>query len=92
MQVLWLIEHVKSGLQSFVPDDAARSRKPVEADRDQMETLTENNQRYTTQERAGMLKISKSIKLLVKMKTLSFILQEKTDGLFDQPNTWASSE
>ena len=60
MQVLWLIEHVKSGLQSFVPDDAARSRKPVEADRDQMETLTENNQRYTTWEIEDILKIAKS--------------------------------
>ena len=33
-----------------------------------------------------MLKISKSIKLLVKMKNVSFILQEKLKGLFGQPS------
>ena len=34
---------------------------------------------------AIILKISKSIKLLVKMKNVSFILQEKPNGLFGQP-------
>ena len=42
--------------------------RQVKVDSDQMETLTENNQHSTTQDTANILKISKSIKLLVKMK------------------------
>ena len=34
--------------------------RPVEVDSDQIETLTENNQHYTTREIADILKISKS--------------------------------
>ena len=52
----------------------------VEAVSDPTGTLTENSQRSTTQE-IDILKISKSIKLLVKMKFLSFILQEKLNIL-----------
>ena len=37
-----------------------RLGKPVEIDNDQIETLIENNQRYTTWEIADILKISKS--------------------------------
>ena len=44
---------------------------------DQTETLIENNECYSMWEIADVLKISKSIKLLVKMKNGSFILQEK---------------
>ena len=40
---------------------------------------------------ANILKISQSIKLLVKMKTVSFILWKKPKGLFGQPNTWSTS-
>ena len=36
---------------------------------------------------ADILKISKSIQLLVKIKNASFILQENTYGLFGHPNT-----
>ena len=46
--------------RDFSLDDAPRSGRPVEVDSDQIETLTENNQRYTTQETADILKISKS--------------------------------
>ena len=53
----------------------------------QIETLIENNQRYTTQEIADIFKISKSIKFLMKMKNVSFILWEKLNKLFGQPNT-----
>ena len=42
----------------FSQDDAPQSGRPVEVDSDQMETLTENNQRYTTKEIADTLKIS----------------------------------
>ena len=55
-------------------DDAPQSGRPVEVDIDQIETLIENNQCYTTWEIADILKISKSIKLLVKVKSVSFIL------------------
>ena len=34
--------------------------RPVEVDSDQIETLIENNQRYTTREIANILKVSKS--------------------------------
>ena len=38
------------------------------------------------QEIANILKISKSIKLLVKMKNMCFILQKNLYRLFGQPN------
>ena len=44
----------------FSLDDAPRSGRPVEVDSDQIETLIENNQRYTTWEIVDILKISKS--------------------------------
>ena len=44
----------------FLLDDAPRSGRPVEVDSDQIKTLTENNQCYTTREIANILKISKS--------------------------------
>ena len=60
----------------FSLDDALWSGRPVEVDSDQMETLIENSQGYTTWVIADILKISKSIKLLVKMKDVSFISQK----------------
>ena len=57
----------------FSSDDAPRSGRPAEVDSDQTETLIENNQHYTVLETADMLKISRSMKLLVKMKNVSFI-------------------
>ena len=71
-------------------DDAPWSGRPVEVDSEHIETLTENNQHYTTQEIADILKISKSIKLLVNMKHVSFILQKKLNILFHQPNITSS--
>ena len=44
----------------FSLDDAPRSGRPVEVDSDQIQILIENNQHYTTQEIANILKISKS--------------------------------
>ena len=44
----------------FSLDDAARSGRPVEVGSDQTETLTENNQPYTTREMANIDKTSKS--------------------------------
>ena len=86
-KVLWLIECVKSSLQSSSLDDVPRSGGPVGVDRDQIETLIESDQCYTVWRIVNILKISKSIKLLVKMKSVSFILQKKPYGLCGQTNT-----
>ena len=64
----------------FLLDDAPWSGRPVGVDSDQIETLIESSQHYTTWEIADILKISKSI------KNVSFILQWKPHGLFDQPS------
>ena len=68
-------------------NDAPWSSGPVEVDSNQIKTSIENNQRYTTLEIADILKISKSIKVLEKMKNVSFILQKKLNELFGQPNS-----
>ena len=44
----------------FLLDDAPWLGGPVEVDKDRIETIIENNQRYTTQEIANILRISKS--------------------------------
>ena len=72
----------KFGAGDFSLDDATQSGRPVKVDGDQIETLSENNQHYTMWKIADILKISKSIKLLVKMKNVSFILQKKTKWTF----------
>ena len=66
----------------FSLDHAPWSGRPVEIDSDQIETLIENSQCSTIQEIADILKISKSIKLLVKMKNVPFILQKKSEQTF----------
>ena len=77
---------VKFRAGDFSLDDAPRSDRPVEVDSDQIKTLIENSQSYTTKlslwEIANILKVSKSIKLLVKMKHVSLILWKKLNGLF----------
>ena len=52
----------------FSLDDAPLSWRPVEVDKNQTKTLIENNQCSTMWELANILKISKTIRLLVKMK------------------------
>ena len=92
-KVLGQTECVKSGLWSFVLEVSpwtmlhAWSGRPVEVANDQIETSIESNQLYTTWKIADILKISKSTKLLVKMKHVSFTLQEKLNRLFGQPDT-----
>ena len=76
----------------FSLDDVPWSGKPDEADSDQIKTLNENNKCYTTQEIADILKIPKLIKLLVKMKNVSFILWKKLNKLFSQLNTCHNSQ
>ena len=53
----WLVKFCAG---DFSLDNAPQSGKPIEVDSDQIETLTENNQCYATQEIADRLKISKS--------------------------------
>ena len=72
---------VKFHAGDFSLDNTSRSGRPVEIDSDQIETLIENNQCSTTREIADILKISKSIKLLVKMKNVSYFM-EKTKWTF----------
>ena len=82
---LWLSERVKSGLRDFWLDNAPRSGRPAETDSHQSETWTENNQRSTVQEIANTLKISKSIKLLMKMKNVSVFPEESSMDLVLSP-------
>ena len=70
----------------FSLDDAPGLGRPVKVDSDQIKTLIENNQFYTRWEIADILKISKSIKLSVKMKNVSFILWKKLNELSGKPN------
>ena len=70
----------------FSLDDAPWSGTAVEVDSDQIETLIENNQSYTKREIANILKICKSIKLLVKMKNIFLFYGKKPYGLFGQPS------
>ena len=73
--------------RDFMLDDAPQSGRQVEVDRDQIKTLTENSQCYVMKETVDIFKISKSIKLLVKIKNVSFILYKKLNRLFGQPNS-----
>ena len=51
---------VKFCAGDFSLDSAPWSGRPVEVDSDQIQTLIENNQHYTTRKIADILKISKS--------------------------------
>ena len=77
----WL---VKFHAGDFSLENAPWLGKVVEVDSYQIKMLIENNQHYTMWEITNILKISKSIKLLVKM---SFMLWKKLNRLFGQPNT-----
>ena len=53
-------------------DDTSQSGRPAEVDRDQIKIIIEKNEHYITWEIADIFKISKLIKLLVKMKNVSY--------------------
>ena len=86
-----MIKCVTSSLRSLELEtshwmmDAPRSGRLYKMDNDEIETLTENNQHYTTWEIADILKIYKSITLLVKMKNSSFILWENDMNFLTNP-------
>ena len=67
---------VKFCAGDFSLNDAPWSGRPVEVDSNQI-NIIENNQCYTMRAIANILKISKSVKLLVKMKDVFFILLKK---------------
>ena len=71
---------VKFYAGDFSLNNAPQSGWPVEVDSNQIDRSSENNQHYTTQKVANILKISRSIKLLLKVKNLSFM--EKTKWTF----------
>ena len=80
-KVLWLDGTCQKWFAKFCAGDfllvgAPWSSRPIEVDSDQIETLIENSQHYTMWEIANKLKISKSMKLLVKMENMCFILQK----------------
>ena len=66
----------------FSLDDAPWLGRPVELHSNQIDTFIESNQHSTTRETADKLKISKSIKVLVKMKNVSFMLWKTLNGTF----------
>ena len=72
---------VKFHAGDFSLDHVPLSGGPVEVDGDQIKTLIENNKHYTRREIANVLKIFTSMKLLVKMKNVSFTLQKKLNGI-----------
>ena len=73
---------VKFRAEDFSLDDAPRSGKPDEVDSDEIQTFIENEQHSTMRKTADILKISKSTKLLVKIKNVSFILWKNTTRAF----------
>ena len=78
----WIAEF---SARDFLLDDAPQLGRPMEVDNDQIETSMENNQHSTLREIDNILKISKSIKLWVKVKNVPFILQKKLNRHFGQP-------
>ena len=69
----------------FSLDNTPQLGRFVKVGSDQIQTLTENNQCSTMWEIANILKISKSIKLLVKMKNVTSTSLKKLNGLLANP-------
>ena len=80
-------QFVKFHAGDFSLEDAPWSGRPVEVDSIQINTLVENNQCSIIQEIADTLKISKSIKLLVKMKNVFYFTEKTKQDFFVQPKT-----
>ena len=93
-KVLWLIERVKSGLWSFVLEISCWTMLHGWVDQLKLvviyliETLIENNKHYTMWEIANILKISKSIKLVVKIKNYLLFNGKKPHRLFGHQYVW----
>ena len=77
---------VKFHVGDFTLDDAPPSGRPDEVDSDQIETSAENNQCSTMWETADIFKISKAMKLLVKMKKcVSYSMEKKHTDFLANP-------
>ena len=74
----WQMWFVKFCASHFSLDDALQSGRPVEVGSNQIKTLIESNQHYTTWEIADILKVFKSIKLLVKIFSFHLLSFWKT--------------
>ena len=72
---------VKFHAGDFSLDDVPPSSRPIEVDNNQIKTLTENNQRYTTQESANTLKISQST-VIGENENVSLYFTEKFKQIF----------
>ena len=87
-KVLWLFEDVKSGLQSFVLEISCWTMLHGWVDQLKLIAIKLKHWEQSTSYHVGdswHAQNTKSIKLLVKMKNVSFILGEKTKWTF-----WAS--
>ena len=73
---------VESHDGDFSPDSAPRSGRPVEVDSDRIETFIKNNQCCTRQEIVDTFKISKSIKLFLKIKNICLLFYGKIKQIF----------
>ena len=69
---------MKFSAGDFSLDDAPTSGRAVEVDRNKIESLIENNQCFTMQGIADILKISQSTKFLVKMKNVFYFTDKDT--------------
>ena len=66
----------------FLLDNAPWLGRPGEDESNRIETLIENNQCYTTWERANILKISKSITVISENEKAAFYFMENTIRTF----------
>ena len=84
-KVLWLIEYVKSGFRSFMPEISCWTTLQGPVGQWKLERsnwdINWEKQHYIMQEIADRLKIPQSTKLLVKMKNVSYFT-EKTKQTF----------
>ena len=75
----------------FLLENAPQSSRPIEVGGDQIGSLTENNQHSTMQEIADILKIIKSVKLLVKMKYVFYFMNILADPIYQGSSDCSSS-
>lgn len=75
---------MKFHAEDFSLDNTSQSSRSTEVDGNRIKILTEKSQHYTMQEIDDILKISKSLKLLVKIKNV-FYCTEKTKQALANP-------
>ena len=75
-KVLWLIEWIRSSLQNFLLDNAARLGRPVEVNSNGIAALIEKIQHYTMREIADILNISKSVVIGENEKCVFYFMEK----------------